>query len=96
MSATEGLNVEIRCYDRLFTDPNPGKAEDMMAVLNPKSLVQLERAVVEPSLATAAQEAVYQFEREGYFVADRYDHTHENPVFNMTIGLRDTWSNSHG
>ena len=96
VSATEGLNVEIRCYDRLFTDPNPGKAEDMMAVLNPKSLVRLERAVVEPSLATAAQEAVYQFEREGYFVADRYDHTHENPVFNMTIGLRDTWSNSHG
>ena len=67
-----------------------------MAVLNPKSLVRLERAVAEHSLATAAQEAAYQFEREGYFVADRYDHTNEKPVFNMTIGLRDTWSDSRG
>jgi glutaminyl-tRNA synthetase len=96
VSATEGLSAEIRCYDRLFTDPNPGKAEDMMALLNPKSLVRLEHAVIEPSLASAAKEGIYQFEREGYFVADRYDHTPEKPVFNMTIGLRDTWSDSHG
>ena len=96
VSATEGLSAEIRCYDRLFTDPNPGKAEDMMALLNPKSLVRLEHAVIEPSAALAAKEGVYQFEREGYFVADRYDHTPEKPVFNMTIGLRDTWSDSHG
>ncbi|EAW39530.1 glutaminyl-tRNA synthetase [marine gamma proteobacterium HTCC2080] len=96
VSATEGLSAEIRCYDRLFTDPNPGKAEDMMALLNPKSLVRLEHAVIEPSAALAAREGAYQFEREGYFVADRYDHTPEKPVFNMTIGLRDTWSDSHG
>ncbi|MDG2494677.1 MAG: glutamine--tRNA ligase/YqeY domain fusion protein [Luminiphilus sp.] len=96
VSATEGLSAEIRCYDRLFTDPNPGKAEDMMALLNPKSLVRLEHAVIEPSAALAAKEGAYQFEREGYFVADRYDHTPEKPVFNMTIGLRDTWSDSHG
>ena len=96
VSATEGLSAEIRCYDRLFTDPNTGKAEDMMALLNPKSLVRLEHAVIEPSAALAAKEGAYQFEREGYFVADRYDHTPEKPVFNMTIGLRDTWSDSHG
>ena len=96
VSATEGLSAEIRCYDRLFTDPNPGKAEDMMALLNPKSLVRLEHAVIEPSAALAAKEGAYQFEREGYFVADSYDHTPEKPVFNMTIGLRDTWSDSHG
>jgi len=67
-----------------------------MPLLNPKSLVRLEHAVIEPSLASAAKEGIYQFEREGYFVADRYDHTPEKPVFNMTIGLRDTWSDSHG
>ena len=96
VSATVGLAAEIRCYDRLFNDPDPGRAEDMMTVLNPSSLVRLEHAVIEPSLATASAEAVYQFEREGYFVADRHDHTEERPVFNMTIGLRDTWSDSHG
>ena len=48
--------------------------------------------MVEPGLSDAEPEQVFQFEREGYFVADRYDHTSENPVFNMTIGLRDTWS----
>ena len=46
-------------------------------------------------VSEAEPEQVSQFEREGYFVADRYDHTSENPVFNMTIGLRDTWSASN-
>jgi glutaminyl-tRNA synthetase len=50
---------------------------------------------VEPGLREAEPEQVFQFEREGYFVADRYDHTPENPVFNLTIGLRDTWSASN-
>ncbi len=51
--------------------------------------------MVEPGLSEANPEQAFQFEREGYFVADRYDHTAERPVFNMTIGLRDTWSASH-
>ncbi len=48
--------------------------------------------MVEPSLRAANPEDVFQFEREGYFVADRYDHSSDNPVFNLVIGLRDTWS----
>jgi glutaminyl-tRNA synthetase len=48
--------------------------------------------MLEPSLAGAAPEQGFQFEREGYFVADRFDHTSARPVFNKTIGLRDTWN----
>jgi len=63
-----------------------------MSALNPDSLRVIGDAVLEPSLTGAVPEQVYQFEREGYFVADRFDHSPERPVFNMTIGLRDTWS----
>jgi glutaminyl-tRNA synthetase len=63
--------------------------------VNPHSLEVIEVAMVEPGLSEAEPEQVFQFEREGYFVADRYDHTSERPVFNMTIGLRDTWSATH-
>jgi glutaminyl-tRNA synthetase len=67
----------------------------MLAAVNPHSLEVIEVAMVEPGLSEAEPEQVFQFEREGYFVADRYDHTPERPVFNMTIGLRDTWSATH-
>ena len=50
VSATAGLDAEIRCYDRLFNDPDPGKSEDMMAVLNPSSLVRLETLLLNPHL----------------------------------------------
>jgi glutaminyl-tRNA synthetase len=53
----------------------------------------VEDAWIEPELVAAEAEQNYQFEREGYFVADRFDHSAETPVFNMTIGLRDTWNN---
>ncbi len=92
VSAEAGVRAEVRCYDRLFNDPNPGKSDDVMSALNPDSLRVIGDAVLEPSLTGAAPEQVYQFEREGYFVADRFDHSPERPVFNMTIGLRDTWS----
>ena len=92
VSAEAGVRAEVRCYDRLFNDPNPGKNDDVMSALNPDSLRVIGDAVLEPSLIEAAPEQVYQFEREGYFVADRFDHSAERPVFNMTIGLRDTWS----
>ncbi len=92
VSAEAGVRAEVRCYDRLFNDPNPGKNDDVMSALNPDSLRVIGDAVLEPSLVEAAPEQVYQFEREGYFVADRFDHSAERPVFNMTIGLRDTWS----
>ena len=92
VSATEGLQATVRVYDRLFSDPNPGRADDVLAVVNPQSLEVVETAVIEPSLSQAQPEQVFQFEREGYFVADRYDHTESQPVFNMTIGLRDVWA----
>ena len=93
VSATEGRQATVRLYDRLFSQPSPDRAEgDFHAHLNPHSLRVVERAWIEPSLAAALPEESFQFEREGYFVADRYDHTHERPVFNRTIGLRDTWS----
>jgi len=80
----------------LFAVPEPSREEDALAALNPQSLEVIEGAMVEPGLSEAEPEQVFQFEREGYFVADRYEHTTQAPVFNMTIGLRDTWSATNG
>ena len=91
VDAATGIQAEIRSYDRLFTVEDPSKADNMDDVINPASLV-VGQAVVEASLASADPEARFQFEREGYFVADRFDYTNENPVFNRVIGLRDTWA----
>lgn len=89
VSASEGKTATIRVYDRLFNHEAPDRSEeDFMQHLNPQSLTVLEGCIVEPALAQAAPEAAFQFEREGYYVADRYDHSAEHPVFNMTIGLR--------
>jgi len=71
--------------------PNPAKSDDVLSVVNAASLREIHSAVIEPALVNAASEAVFQFEREGYFVADRYDHSAARPVFNLTIGLRDVW-----
>ena len=86
-----GLHAEIRSYDRLFNVEDPSKSDNMDEVINPGSLV-VSQAVVEGSLAFAAPEDRFQFEREGYFVADRFDHSVDRPVFNKVIGLRDTWT----
>lgn len=92
VSAEFGLQAEIRLYDRLFTVENPeGEVEGFVPVLNPDSMKTV-KAVVEPSLAEVEQEWVCQFERTGYFVADRYDHQPgERLVFNRTVALRDSW-----
>ncbi len=91
VDATTGISAEIRSYDRLFTVEDPSKADNMDDVINPTSLV-VGQAIVEASLASADPEDRFQFEREGYFVADRYDHAGEKLVFNRVIGLRDTWA----
>ena len=91
VDATTGMSAEIRSYDRLFTVEDPSKADNMDDVINPTSLV-VGQAIVEASLASADPEDRFQFEREGYFVADRFDHTSDKPVFNRVIGLRDTWA----
>ena len=92
VSADHCVPAVVRCYDRLFSQEAPGRCDDVLEAINPESLVVVENAVVEPMLATLVPEQVYQFEREGYFVADRYEYHSETPVFNMTIGLRDNWS----
>ena len=94
VSASAGRRAEVRLYDRLFIDEAPDKGDrNFLNHINPESLAVVEQAWVEPALAEAAPEQGYQFEREGYFVADRHDHSEQRPVFNKTIGLRDTWNN---
>ena len=89
VSMSHGKPATVRLYDRLFNHEAPDRGEeDFMQHLNAESLTVLENCWVEPSLISAKPEDVFQFEREGYFVADRYDHTPDKPVFNMTIGLR--------
>ncbi len=93
VSASRGERAELRIYDRLFNHESPDKGDNnFMDHLNPDSLQVVKEAWVEPSLLEATPEQSFQFEREGYFVADRYDHSPEHPVFNKTIGLRDTWN----
>jgi glutaminyl-tRNA synthetase len=97
VSATEGRRATVRLYDRLFNDAEPDKGDrDLMQLLNPDSLHTVTDAWIEPGLAQAEPEQNFQFEREGYFVADRFDHTEDAPVFNRTIGLRDTWNAGAG
>ncbi|MEW4343426.1 glutamine--tRNA ligase [Vibrio diabolicus] len=91
VSADKALPAEIRLYDRLFTVPNPGAAEDFASTINPESLVVIN-SFVEPSLASAEAEKGYQFERMGYFCADSKDSSADKLVFNRTVGLRDTWA----
>ena len=90
VDAATGCAAEIRSYDRLFNVEDPSRADNMDDVINPNSLVVSE-AIVEKSLLAVAPETRFQFEREGYFVADRHDHSQDRPVFNKVIGLRDTW-----
>jgi glutaminyl-tRNA synthetase len=92
VSASRGKRAEVRLYDRLFNHEAPDKGDNaFMDFINPDSLTVITGAWIEPSLADAVQEQGFQFEREGYFVADRYDHSPDKPIFNRTIGLRDTW-----
>lgn len=90
VSATEGKQVKVRLYDRLFSVEKPND-EDFLADINPQSIAELENCWAEPGLIDAEPETVFQFEREGYFVADRYDHSVSTPTFNKTIGLKDSW-----
>ncbi|MBG6241159.1 MAG: glutamine--tRNA ligase [Candidatus Symbiopectobacterium sp. Dall1.0] len=90
VSAAHALPAEFRLYDRLFSVPNPGAADDFLATINPDSL-KVVQGFVEPSLVKAEVEKAYQFEREGYFCADRRYSSETHLVFNRTVGLRDTW-----
>jgi glutaminyl-tRNA synthetase len=87
----EGLSAELRLYDRLFTEEQPDAGgKDFLACLNPHSK-KVIRGYLEPSLANAQPDDKFQFERHGYFVADRRDHATEQPVFNRATPLKDGW-----
>lgn len=88
VSAVHNHPAEFRLYERLFTVPNPGAAEEIESVLNPTSLV-VKHGFVEQSLANAEPEKGYQFEREGYFCADNKDSRSEHLVFNLTVSLKE-------
>jgi glutaminyl-tRNA synthetase len=81
--------AEIRRYGPLFNDPNPGARDDWLDCLNPDSRSSI-RSRVETGAALCDTEQRFQFERHGYFVADRVDHRPEMPVFNQIVSLKDS------
>jgi glutaminyl-tRNA synthetase len=93
VGVANGVNAEVRLYDRLFLDAQPDAGgKDFIESLNPNSL-KIITAKVEPSLANALPGQNFQFERHGYFVADRVDHVQgTKPVFNLAVGLKDSWA----
>jgi glutaminyl-tRNA synthetase len=94
VSAAHAVDAEVRLYDTLFTTENPNEeneGKDWTANLNPNSLEIVPAAKLEPSLADAKPGQSYQFERLGYFCVDQ-DSQPGRPVFNRTVGLRDTWA----
>jgi len=91
VAATDAIEAEVRLYNHLFARPDPGADGDIMADLNPDSLEVLTGCLLEPALAKAPIGEAVQFERLGYFCADP-DSTPGRPVFNRTVGLRDTWA----
>jgi glutaminyl-tRNA synthetase len=90
VSARHAVEAEVRIYENLWTVPDPGAAEDLLAVMNPRSL-EVVIALVEPGLGDAKPGARFQFLRSGYFAVD-LDSRPGKPVFNRTVGLRDTWA----
>ena len=92
VSAAHAAEAEVRLYDTLFLKPRPDDASDWTSALNPESLTVLTGCQIEPSLADAVPGSRYQFERNGYFCTDTKDSAPGRPVFNRTVGLRDTWA----
>ncbi|GAA0201721.1 glutamine--tRNA ligase [Kangiella japonica] len=91
VSAKYAKEATVRLYDRLFNVPNPGAMDDFNEALNPDSLTVI-KAMVEPSVAEAEPETRFQFEREGYFTTDRYEHNADSLILNRTVTLRDSWN----
>ena len=92
LAAADAVKAEVRLYDQLFDKPSPGaESGDVMTDLNPASITVLPDCWVEQALASAPEGEAVQFERIGYFCRDR-DSTPTRPVFNRTVGLRDTWA----
>ena len=94
VSAKAGIPVSVRLYDRLFNVENPESKDivDYRTFLNPDSLISISGCLAEPSIFSKGASQKFQFEREGYFCVDKKDSSKDNPVFNRTITLRDSWS----
>jgi glutaminyl-tRNA synthetase len=92
VSAAHGIKAQVNLYDNLFSVANPAAEDNFLATLNPESLV-VKQAVVEPSLQSAHIGQSLQFERMGYFSLDKSSSA-DNLVFNRTVGLRDSWTNT--
>jgi glutaminyl-tRNA synthetase len=90
VAAVDAVNAKVRVINELF-ERAPDADGDIKAALNPNSLEILQGCMVEPALASANTDAPVQFERQGYFCRDP-DSAPGKPVFNRTIGLRDTWA----
>jgi glutaminyl-tRNA synthetase len=89
---SDAVTAEIRLYDRLFnTEHRDAGGKDLLEALNPNSL-QTISAYVEPSLASAKPNDKFQFERHGYFVADRVAHGNGKVVYEKITGHGDTWA----
>jgi glutaminyl-tRNA synthetase len=93
VSVAHAGQVEVRLYDRLFTDESPDghKDRDFVEFLNPNSLEVLSQVFVEPSLKAAQPGDKFQFLRKGYFCVDK-DSTADKMIFNRTVTLKDTWA----
>jgi glutaminyl-tRNA synthetase len=91
VSARHALCAEVRIYDHLFARPDPGTEGHFLDHINPDSLDTIADAKLEPALQDAPVGVAVQFERQGYFCRDP-DSSPEHPVFNRTVGLRDTWA----
>lgn len=95
VSAAQGVKAPVRLYDYLFSKPDPDEVapgQNYLANLNPNSLEVLADAWLEPSLGEAQPGERFQFERNGYFIADAVDSKSGKPVFNRTVTLKDTWA----
>lgn len=92
VSAAHAVPVELRIYDRLFTEEEPLKLEgDFLEYINPNSLQIISTAYAEPALNNANANDRFQFVRKGYFFMDK-ESTPEKMIFNQTVGLKDSWA----
>ena len=92
VSASHAVDAEVRVYDRLYTEPNPGASEDFISLINSESLQTYADAKLEPSVIDADKDDRFQFERVGYFCFDSVDNSESKVVMNRTVSLRDTWA----